>query len=423
MQRRRGVDLLFVLTTFSYSNSVDFLRFIFKEALGLAKRGLGVVIVSSKRSVATNHIDGLTIETWDDKGARVLKLIPYFAAIVLLNVPIIPVLVCALGVRGTAGMMRRAASLLYTMFKFKVSLVHANFAYPEGLATFMATRIFKRPYTTYLRGRDIVINRRANYGLRLNRFINELILRVLRNSDSIVVLNRNFIDILQELKIQGGNVFYVPHGIDLNTFNPRVDGRLVRGQYGIGPNDFLVVSMSHLRKVKGIDFLIKAIKVCRDLRPELSIKALICGRDLGARRFLEGMIEELGLQNYVLLVGEVPRSKVPLYLAASDVVVSLVFVGGFSVDVIEALACGRPVIAAKVKGVDVLVKDGYNGFLVNPFDCQEIAERILNLAENSQLAKTLGANGRKTVEGKFSLDAQVDGLLKAFRCAFRRWIK
>ena len=74
----------------------------------------------------------------------------------------------------------------------------------------------------------------------------------------------------------------------------------------------------------------------------------------------------------------------------------------FGLVLVEAMACGKPVIASDLPGVRTVVDDGVNGFLVRPRDCEDLATKMRLLLENNEIRVTFGRAGRKKVEEKYS---------------------
>jgi len=415
------LKVIYIIMTFAYSNDLDYLRHVLKEALALSKLGHEIVIITSTRNTKRKKIDNLNIY-FLDKGHSFL----YFVTTLLFSIDLLPLLICAIGFRNTFGIVRYASNVIKMILPFKkkndnIMVVHSNFAYPEGVIGYILCRFLKIPHIVSLRGRDIVINYKTGYGLRLNRFLNRLIRKTLSATDSIIIINKNFIKELDSFKIDMTKVFFVPHGIDINVFNPNIDGKYIRAKLKIPSECFVIVSMSHIRPIKGLDLLIEAGSILKKWNEKFKI--LICGRDLGYLRELQKKVINYKLEEDVIFLGEINRVEVPYYLAAADAVASLMFVGGFSIDAIEALACGKPVIAARSEGVSELIKNNYNGILVDPTNPHELAEKILFLMRNPSHCKEMGLRGRILVEKSFSLDNEVKKILKTYIYALKHFTK
>ncbi len=107
------------------------------------------------------------------------------------------------------------------------------------------------------------------------------------------------------------------------------------------------------------------------------------------------------------------RKDVADVLRAADVVVLPSLEEGLPLSVLEAMACGVPVVATNVNGTPEAVVDGKTGFLIEPHDAQGLADRVLTLLENASLRQEMGTQGRERVEQCFTLKQflpRVEGL-------------
>jgi phosphatidylinositol alpha-1,6-mannosyltransferase len=155
---------------------------------------------------------------------------------------------------------------------------------------------------------------------------------------------------------------------------------------------------------KNIDGVLKALRQIIGQVPE--VRYLIAG-DGEERESLEKLRDALGLQPYVLFLGNIEHSKLPSFYCASDLFILPSYevkgnVETFGISFIEASACGKPVIAGKGGGVEDAVIDGETGLLVDPCDIDEIAAAILHLLTDHKLACQMGENGRRKAEQLFS---------------------
>lgn len=114
---------------------------------------------------------------------------------------------------------------------------------------------------------------------------------------------------------------------------------------------------------------------------------------------------DVGLRREVALkatgLGGVDSDLLPQYYYSSDVVVLSSLSESFGKVLVEANACGKPVVATATTGAQEIIQGGYNGFLVPIKDAKALAEKILLLLDNPELAKQMGENGRKLVKEKF----------------------
>jgi glycosyltransferase involved in cell wall biosynthesis len=166
------------------------------------------------------------------------------------------------------------------------------------------------------------------------------------------------------------------------------NGAELRARYGIRPDEIVVTCLARLVERKGHDDLIRA---------QSGLRLLFVG-DGPYRRRLEG--------RGAILAG--PRRDVPEILAASDIVaLPSRFGEGCPNAILEAMAAGKPVVAARTGGVPEVVVDGETGLLVPREDPDALRAALLRLAADPALRARMGAAGRERAEREFSVPALV----------------
>jgi colanic acid/amylovoran biosynthesis glycosyltransferase len=183
-----------------------------------------------------------------------------------------------------------------------------------------------------------------------------------------------------------------------------------------GPLRILCVGTLH--EVKGQIHLIEACALLRDRGVDATCRIVGRGPDEAS---LRAAIDRLGLADRVVLVGALPREAVLEELHAADVLVAPSVVSargqreGIPVVLMEAMACGLPVVSSRLSGIPELVTDGVSGLLVTPGSHEELADAVAQLASDPELRRRLGREGRVTVERDFDLDANAATLVEMFR--------
>ncbi|MFH1423476.1 MAG: glycosyltransferase [Candidatus Nealsonbacteria bacterium] len=179
------------------------------------------------------------------------------------------------------------------------------------------------------------------------------------------------------------NIEVIPNGIDLKRFE-----KLGRKPHA----GFVVMTVARLEKVKGIEYLIKAIVNLQISNFQLSIIG-----NGSERKNLESLVEKLSLRDKVKFLGEIPNEKVPEYLAAADCFVLPSLKEGFGIVILEAQAAGIPVIGTKVGGILDLIEDGQTGLLVAPENASQIREAIIKIKSEPELSETLVKNAKNNL--------------------------
>jgi glycosyltransferase involved in cell wall biosynthesis len=185
----------------------------------------------------------------------------------------------------------------------------------------------------------------------------------------------------------------IPNGVDANFFRPNIENSEdVLLKYHL-PEEYILF-VGRLVEQKGIQFLLRALK-------GTDINLVIVG---GGPLFsyLRKLCEHLKITDQVYFIGSVPIYDLrKIYSRASFLVFPSV-AEGFPLVILEAMASGLPIVASSIKGVDSIVHNGYNGFLFEMNNVEDLHSKIIRLYGNKSLSKAMGVRSRKIVENEFS---------------------
>jgi glycosyltransferase involved in cell wall biosynthesis len=181
----------------------------------------------------------------------------------------------------------------------------------------------------------------------------------------------------------GPRVIALHNAVDLERFRPRAVGNRVRAELGLGPETPLVGMIAHLTPWKGHEDFLAIARAVRDASPEA--RFLVVGGPVyetaghaGYAESLRRRAAELGVADHVLFLGA--RDDVPDVLAALDLLVHCPTAPEpFGRVLAEAMAAGRPVVAARSGGIPEIVRDGMDGYLVAPRDLASFARAVVRL--------------------------------------------
>jgi UDP-glucose:(heptosyl)LPS alpha-1,3-glucosyltransferase len=183
---------------------------------------------------------------------------------------------------------------------------------------------------------------------------------------------------LGEYPIDPARVTVVHPGIDASPY-AKLDRercrREIRGRFGIGPDEPLILFVSMNFAIKGLDHILRGLGRLRKRDPESRFRLLVIGR--GDQKAYGGLARELGLGNAVLFAGAVAREKLPEFYLAGDLYAMLSRFDTFGMVVLEAMAAGLPVLISGSVGARDIVREGENGFVIDdPGDSDAVADRI-----------------------------------------------
>jgi glycosyltransferase involved in cell wall biosynthesis len=186
----------------------------------------------------------------------------------------------------------------------------------------------------------------------------------------------------------------IPNGVDLGAYQPVPErGRIRR-----------IVTVANLRPEKGHDTLLAAAPAIVERHPD--VEFCFVG-DGPLRTTLARDVEARGLAARVTFMGQ--RTDVPALLASSDLFVLPSRSEACPNGVLEAMAAGLPVVAARVGGVPELIESGTSGVLVNPNDPTALSRALLSVMDRPSYAHSLGRAARRQVERRFSFDRMIAG--------------
>jgi len=294
--------------------------------------------------------------------------------------------------------------------RVRPDVIHAHFAYPEGLVGCMVKKKVDKPLVVTVHGYDILVEPSVGYGVRLSKRYDLLVRKVLYCADAIICNSKTLYDEVLKVVNNKDIVKLIYHGVDLKLFTP-MDRNMARTRLNLPVNTHIIFTAKHHWPQYGIEYLIRSIPgVVSKVRDVL----FVIGGDGPLRAFHESLARSLGVSDYVIFVGQIPRGLMPYYYASSDIVVVPSLQESWGLIATEAMASARPVIASNVGGLREQVIDGFNGFLVPPRDPKAIADRILYFLENSSEVERMGLNGRRLAEERFDIERRIDRILEVY---------
>lgn len=153
-----------------------------------------------------------------------------------------------------------------------------------------------------------------------------------------------------------------------------------------------ILSVARLARYKGVDLLTMAFAKLLDQGHNIHL--VICGYD-HMHGGLNKFIQDLGLENHVYLTGQIPHSQVTQLLQECLFMVLPSREEPFGIAVVEAMACGKAVVATKAGGIPEIVRDGIDGILVPPNNVDALTKGLKQLLENNVLRERLGQSAKE----------------------------
>lgn len=192
------------------------------------------------------------------------------------------------------------------------------------------------------------------------------------------------------------------NGVDVQRFRPNLSS-VLRQQLGWSQEEVVFGMVANFRRCKGHREFVQAAALIAQRHPRA--RFIMAGGDSGEKAATMQQVDNLQLSDRVRVLDSNPSPE--KIFAALDIYVCASHAEGFSNVLLEAMACGKPVIATDVGGNREAIRHGESGFLVPAADPRKVAEVAEQLLLDEALGSTVGMNGRMRVERKFSLQAMV----------------
>jgi glycosyltransferase involved in cell wall biosynthesis len=240
----------------------------------------------------------------------------------------------------------------------------------------------------------------SDFVMLKNVFLGDFLLKKIIRADKLVtVCSQSTAEALQ-----AGFTFHqiaqIPNGVDTNQFQP----------FSPSNNQTNITFIGRLDMMKGVQVLLEAFKTVKEAGVIAHLSIIGDGPD---RETLIGRARQAGIADSVSFCGEIVDIKPFLEKTAVFVLPSLS--EGLSNVLLEAMACGLPIVATRVGGNIDLILDGENGILVETEKSNQLSVAMKKILQDKALAKKLGSEARKTVEQRFSLISIADRYLSLYR--------
>ncbi len=249
----------------------------------------------------------------------------------------------------------------------RYDLLLASWAYPDAVGTARLARRLGLPYVVKVHGSDI--NVQAGFRLRRGQ-----IARALRGARAVVSVSDALAVKVRDLGVPGERVHLLYNGVDGDRFRPG-DRLAARRQLDLPPDAPVVLYVGNLKDAKGCVDLLEAFPAVLAKHPQAR---LVMVGEGASRATLQARSAQLGMQDRLLLAGARPHDQLPLWMQAANLLSLPSHNEGVPNVVLEAMACGLPVVATRVGGIpEVLPVQA--GILVPAHDRTALGEALLDV--------------------------------------------
>jgi phosphatidyl-myo-inositol dimannoside synthase len=274
----------------------------------------------------------------------------------------------------------------------QIRSIHVIHIRPAYLA-YLFNKWFNIPYFIY------------GHGLELKKVLEEkekqvFYSKLLKNAKKVFVNSEYTKNLVTKFGVNRKNIKEIPLGVNYQKFKPGLKTDFLRKRHNITKNDQVVFSLGRLVERKGFDVSLEAF--AKVVQENDNLKYIIGGSGTEEKNLKE-LAKKLKIKDRVIFAGRIDEEELPSYFSLADVFLmpSRELKGGevegFGIVFLEAGACQVPVIGGNSGGIASAINDGETGYLVNPKDKEEIAQKLRKILNNPELADKMGEAGRKRV--------------------------
>lgn len=299
----------------------------------------------------------------------------------------------------------------------RYDVVHAHY-WLSGWVAYLLKRYWDTPFVQMFHTTAHMKNAVSPAGERETALRERIESELVRLADSLIAANPDErADLIWRQRTRSDKICTIPPGVDVDLFAPR-DRGICRLALGLPADEPIVLFVGRIDPIKGIDTLLCAAAAL----DRVGIKAtfLFVGGDLdaagqpvGPLRNVVAEASRLGVADRFRFVGSQPQEQLPVFYGTADAVVVPSRYESFGLVAVEAMACGRPVVASRAGGLTFTVEDGRTGYLAPIGDFGLFADRLARILNDPALRDRLGANAHESAQ-RFAWTSVADSVLHVY---------
>ena len=297
--------------------------------------------------------------------------------------------------------------------RHRFDLIHTFWLLPNGFMGAVISKLCKIPLMVALRGSDIFISKQNFVFWSMARW-------TLKQAEMVTSVTPAFFSDLEAFGVREEKRCLIPNGSHPRLFpvpNHACLGEL-RQNLAIPEDNLIVFALGRIVLKKGFDFLIQALPSVLQRVPNVS---LIIGGDGTDLARLKTLAKEHGVSDNIRFPGAISRTNVPLYFHLCDIfTLPAVFDPSGNVDgcpnvILEAMACGKPVIASCISGIPIVVRNNETGILVEEKKIEQLATALIALLTDTEKRERLGLAGKQRILNELTWDKVIEQIKDVYQ--------
>jgi glycosyltransferase involved in cell wall biosynthesis len=219
----------------------------------------------------------------------------------------------------------------------------------------------------------------------------KLVIMGLKKADRIITVSKfSKKDIAKRLNYPEKKIDVITDAVDHNRYYPKRDKQILE-KYNISKNEKVILYVGSERKRQNIPFLLKGLYELKKILPEVILVKIGNPQQPGARKNLLKLIKKLGLEKEVIFTGFVSEKVLSQWYNTADLFVYPCLYAGFGLPVLEAMACGTPVITSNLTSLPEVVGDA--GITINPDNIDQLVESMYKVLTDKNLRENMAKKG------------------------------
>ncbi len=255
--------------------------------------------------------------------------------------------------------------------KFSFECILVTWAYPDGFGSFLAAKVLKKPVIIKVHGSDINVHTKSMLRKKMISY-------ALRNSDKVIAVSSALKDRMVRICVPSEKIVVIPNGVNTGLFKP-MDQTECRRKLELSLDKKIVLFVGNLVKIKGVETLVNAFAGLR----VSGLLVLVGNGPLEGT--LRAKVKELGMEDRVIFAGRKAHGEIRYYMNACDIFCLPSRNEGCPNVLIEAVSCGKYVVATRVGGIPEIIESDRTGIMVEPDRPTQLAEAINKSLEISRI--------------------------------------
>ncbi len=303
--------------------------------------------------------------------------------------------------------------LLLLHRKHRFDVIHAHWLLPNGFIGAIVSKLCKIPVVITLHGSDIFVS-------KLNPIFKAIAKWTLKHTAMVTSVTPAFLPELAALGVPEERRCLIPNGVDPEVFPPPTPKQLaeLQNKLSILDEQRVVFALGRIVLKKGFDILIQALPSVREKCPQTTV---IIGGDGSDLSRLKALAKEKGVSDIIRFPGNINRLEIPIYFYLCDLFVLPAVIDpkgnmdGCPIVILEAMACGKPVVSSAISGIPIVVQNDKTGLLVEEKNPDALAAAIVSLLKNPEKREQFGRAAQQRIRHELTWAKTIEQFIHIYQ--------